>query len=401
MTKTTRNDRSSEPSCRLLPSMPEAFDDLRMSVDRFCLLAGLESLNEMMSADAEALCGSRHARSGERKGHRWGTTRSEIAYHGGKVKVERPRVRDFAGREMSLPSWELLSEPELLQAWAMNLMVINVSTRKYARAVRLPDDAGGDLPAATGDATSKSAVSRRFVALTRSKLKAWLASPLDDLDLVVLQIDGLHVGDHLMVAAIGIDHPPLALLDDALTQCAEGIVGRPSAPEAVRARQEARLVNRLQQHQDRPLRHLVFERRNAERTLRAVRLRDVVVAHRRCAVHIGALPGARDPDAFLFPRYAEGRGAYSLATCWRAVCADAKLGRLRLHDLRHTAASQAVMSGENLPLVGKLLGHRRHRTTGGYAHLADAHLVEAVEKVGAIIASAMKGPDELQAAPRH
>ena len=205
MTKTTRNDRSSEPSCRLLPSMPEAFDDLRMSVDRFCLLAGLESLNEMMSADAEALCGSRHARSGERKGHRWGTTRSEIAYHGGKVKVERPRVRDFAGREMSLPSWELLSEPELLQAWAMNLMVINVSTRKYARAVRLPDDAGGDLPAASGDATSKSAVSRRFVALTRSKLKAWLASPLDDLDLVVLQIDGLHVGDHLMVAAIGID----------------------------------------------------------------------------------------------------------------------------------------------------------------------------------------------------
>ena len=70
---------------------------------------------------------------GERKGHRWGTTRSEIAYHGGKVKVERPRVRDFAGREMSLPSWELLSEPELLQAWAMNLMVINASTRKYAR----------------------------------------------------------------------------------------------------------------------------------------------------------------------------------------------------------------------------------------------------------------------------
>ena len=181
MTKTTRNDRSSEPSCRLLPSMPEAFDDLRMSVDRFCLLAGLESLNEMMSADAEALCGSRHARSGERKGHRWGTTRSEIAYHGGKVKVERPRVRDFAGREMSLPSWELLSEPELLQAWAMNLMVINVSTRKYARAVRPPDDAGGDLPAASGDATSKSAdrrkpskrlggqLARRFDALFTSK----------------------------------------------------------------------------------------------------------------------------------------------------------------------------------------------------------------------------------------
>ena len=64
---------------------------------------------------------------------------------------------------------------------------------------------------------------------------------------------------------------------------------------------------------------------------------------------------------------------------------------LRLHDLRHTAASQAVMAGEGLPLVGRLLGHSRHRTTAGYAHLADAYLVEAAEKVGAVIAAAMAG----------
>ena len=105
--------------------------------------------------------------------------------------------------------------------------------------------------------------------------------------------------------------------------------------------------------------------------------------------HIAALPRPRDPDAFLFPRHAEGRGVWVLTNCWRTVCADAKLGRLRLHDLRHTAASQAVMAGENLPLVGKLLGHRRHETTAGYAHLADGHLVETAEKVGSLIACAM------------
>ena len=105
---------------------------------------------------------------------------------------------------------------------------------------------------------------------------------------------------------------------------------------------------------------------------------------------IDALPGPRKKDAFLFPRHAEARGQSSLIACWRAVCADAELGRLRLHDLRHTAASQAVMAGENLPLVGKLLGHRRHRTTAGYAHLDDAHLVEAAEKVGEMIAKAMR-----------
>ena len=108
--------------------------------------------------------------------------------------------------------------------------------------------------------------------------------------------------------------------------------------------------------------------------------------------HIAALPGARKADAFLFPRHAGGRGEWSLTNCWRTVCADAKLGRLRLHDLRHTAASQAVMAGETLPLVGKLLGHRRHSTTASYAHLADGHLVEAAERVGRIIAETMRAP---------
>ena len=127
----------------------------------------------------------------------------------------------------------------------------------------------------------------------------------------------------------------------------------------------------------------------------AIRLRDAKTGPRAVPLgeaaraHIAALPSARKADAFLFPRHAEGRGTYSLATCWRTVCRDAKLGELRLHDLRHTAASQAVMAGENLSLVGKLLGHRRHRTTAGYAHLADIHLVETAEKVGSIISRAM------------
>lgn len=111
--------------------------------------------------------------------------------------------------------------------------------------------------------------------------------------------------------------------------------------------------------------------------------------------HIETLPDARDPGAFLLPRYAEGRGAYSLQTCWRTDCEDARLGSLRLHDPRHTAASQAVMAGENLPLVGKLLGHRRHRATRGYAHLADGHLFEAAEKVDTFIARAMTASVDL------
>ena len=104
---------------------------------------------------------------------------------------------------------------------------------------------------------------------------------------------------------------------------------------------------------------------------------------------VEALPGPRDPDAFLFPKNAGRDSPTNIVACWRTVCEDAKLGKLRLHDLRHTAASHAVMSGETLPLIGKLLGHRRHSTTAGYAHLADGHLVETAEKVGSLIAKAM------------
>ena len=109
---------------------------------------------------------------------------------------------------------------------------------------------------------------------------------------------------------------------------------------------------------------------------------------------IQALPGPCVPDAFLFPRHAKGRGVWALTNCWHTVRADAKLGKVRLHDLRHTAASHAVMSGENLPLVGRLLGHRCHETTAGYAHLADAHLVKAAERVGRIISEALLSPSD-------
>ena len=175
-----------------MPPLADAMDAVRLSVDRFCLLAGVEALAEMMEEDATTVCGARHRRHGNRRGYRWGHTQSEIGYHGGRVKVQRPRVRDHAGKEVGLESWQVLRDGNLLLEWALNLMVLNVSTRKYHRAVRLPE---GDLAKARGDGTSKSAVSRRFVALSRKKMKAWLASDLSELDLLVIQIDGLHVGD--------------------------------------------------------------------------------------------------------------------------------------------------------------------------------------------------------------
>ena len=195
----------------------KAWDAVSVSFDRFCLTAGIEALGTMMEKDAEEACGARHARSDGRRGHRWGQTQGKIGFHAGKVAVERPRVRDLAGRELALPSWERAVAEDWLGKWAMSLMLINVSTRKCRRAVRLPE---GDVPAPAGAGVSKSAASRHFVALSAARMKQWMGADLSGLDIMVVQIDGIHISEHLvLVAALGIDSEgfkhPLGLMEGA------------------------------------------------------------------------------------------------------------------------------------------------------------------------------------------
>ena len=186
----------------LVPSLEAAWRDVDSSFERFCLTAGIEAMEQMLCEDAQRLAGPRHSR-GERVGHRWGATKGKIGFHGGKVVVRRPRVRS-EGHEVALPIWRAAQAEDWLGRWAMNLMLINVSTRKFRRSVRLPE---GDVPAAAGDGTSKSAASRRFVALSAERMAEWMASDLSRLDLLVIQIDGLHIGHDLVLVAVRSTRP--------------------------------------------------------------------------------------------------------------------------------------------------------------------------------------------------
>src|SRR5438876_750064 len=119
--------------------MGKAWEEVSASFDRFCLAAGIDTLGAMMEQDAKVACGPRHARGEERRGHRWGRTVGKIAFHAGKVAIERPRVRGLDGKELTLESWGQAVSEDWLGQWALNLMLINVSTRKLRRAVRLPE----------------------------------------------------------------------------------------------------------------------------------------------------------------------------------------------------------------------------------------------------------------------
>lgn len=81
----------------------------------------------------------------------------------------------------------------------------------------------------------------------------------------------------------------------------------------------------------------------------------------------------------------------SLDTAWRSIRTKIGLSaNIRLHDLRHTYASHAIMTGETVSMAGQLLGHRRPQTTEIYAHLEARHLLDAADRVSQIVASSMR-----------
>jgi len=188
----------------LKTALIEACGGFWKSFDQLCLIAGTTTLGEMLEEDVNTLAGNAYARNADKPGYRWGSTKGRIGFHGGKVELERPRVRSKStGKELPLPSWQEAAAGGWLEEWAMSLMLMNVATRKVRRAVRLPE---AGISAEAGSGLSKSAVSRRFKALTEARLAEWMASDLSQLDLLVIQIDGLHMDDNLlMIGAVGVD----------------------------------------------------------------------------------------------------------------------------------------------------------------------------------------------------
>jgi putative transposase len=96
----------------------DAWQQVGASFDRFCLTSGVAALHAMMEQDATQLCGPRYGHKDGCDGHRWGRAKGRLGFHGGKVLVERPRVRVRDGQEMALPSWETAQAEDWLGRWA-------------------------------------------------------------------------------------------------------------------------------------------------------------------------------------------------------------------------------------------------------------------------------------------
>ena len=192
-----RRRQSASRASRHLP-LVDILIDAQAGLQALVIASGLRVLEAMLEEDRAAVCGPRYAHQPARHAYRAGHAPSQVVLGGHKVAIRRPRVRRD-GMEVPLPTAQAFTDADPLNRRVVDQMLIGVATRQSARNL---EPLGANI---TTRGTSKSAVSRRFVAQTQAQLDAWRATPLDALDLAVLLIDGVQVGGHCIVVALGID----------------------------------------------------------------------------------------------------------------------------------------------------------------------------------------------------
>jgi putative transposase len=156
----------------------------------------LQALETILVLSAEQLAGPRTP----------GKTTGEIRWHGSqagvvaltdrKVKVKRPRLRHKTGGEVAVPAYQAMRKDQGLGQQMLGAMMHGVSTREYHEV--LPQMAG-----TLG--VSKSAVSRQAIEASSEQLKVLHERRWDDVEILVIYLDGQRFGEHLIISAVGVD----------------------------------------------------------------------------------------------------------------------------------------------------------------------------------------------------
>ena len=199
---------------RVSVAMAEIAESMQEGLLALAVGAGLQVMQVLMDADVTALAGPTGRHDQARTAVRHGRERGSVTLGGRRVAVTRPRVRAADGSgELPVASYELFTSTEVLGTMALEKMLAGLSTRRYAVGL----EPVGQQVSETSSATSKSAVSRRFVAMTETALAELLSQDLCGLDLVALMIDGVHFAESCCVVALGIGidgvKHPLALVE--------------------------------------------------------------------------------------------------------------------------------------------------------------------------------------------
>lgn len=154
------------------------------------------SIEAILELSAAQVAGGRH------RGKRGGP----IGWHGSqpgvvtlsdrKIRVTKPRLREKSEGEVAIPAYESLRSHPLLGKRIEKLLMHGVSTRRYAEVI-------GEMAETVG--VSKSSISREFLEASAASLEELTNRRLEDLDLLVIYLDGVQFGGHHVIGALGVD----------------------------------------------------------------------------------------------------------------------------------------------------------------------------------------------------
>ena len=184
----------------LLP-MLELVEHAELAIDEVIEVMGRATIEAVLEMSAEGVAGPKQAgRSRAKDDTVWYGRQGGLVYLSDrKVRVERPRLRRRSageGGEVEVPAYTAMRRPGAVADRMLEILMAGVSTRKYGRVIAEMADTVG---------VSKSAVSREAIEASERVLKELMERRLDARDLLVIYLDGIQMGSHHVLAAVGVD----------------------------------------------------------------------------------------------------------------------------------------------------------------------------------------------------
>jgi len=184
---------------QLLLPVVELIESAQVAVEEFMDVLGRAALEAVLELSAQQVAGPRHQGQAGGEVRRHGSQGGVVSLSTQKVRVRKPRLRRKDGgpaAEVPIPAYEAMQDDTGLQAKLSDILMSGVSTRKYERVVPAMAESCG---------ISRSSVSREFIEASAEKLEELAQRRFDELDLLVIYIDGLRFGEHHVIAALGVD----------------------------------------------------------------------------------------------------------------------------------------------------------------------------------------------------
>lgn len=203
--KTVTREQVGAAELGLPPRVQEALGELVSSAKEGLLAlsvgVGLGVLAELMEEEVDDVVGAKGKHNPERTAVRHGHESGEVTLGGRRVQVERPRVRSVEGSgEVALRTYQHFADRDPFSRHVLEQLLAGVSTRRFERT---REPVGAEVEA-SARSTSRSSVSREFVARSREHLLGLMSRRLDDLRLAVLMLDGIELKGRCCVVALGI-----------------------------------------------------------------------------------------------------------------------------------------------------------------------------------------------------